>query len=191
MRPVTLYPVPKPKSKPKVRASWKHGKPLPLKGPGRGNHGNHVTGNRHPRWTGGRHLNHGYMLVHDPSHPRADVSGYVREHIKIVEAALGKSLPPRAEVHHINQVKSDNRNANLVLCEDAAYHQLLHRRMRAKAACGHCDWIRCQFCQQWGPLGEVYMPPSGRGSHYHRVCARVKDAKRRWKRGQPFRGPYK
>jgi DNA-directed RNA polymerase sigma subunit (sigma70/sigma32) len=31
-------------------------------------------------------------------------------------------------VHHVNGDRSDNRPANLVICEDQSYHQLLHQR---------------------------------------------------------------
>jgi hypothetical protein len=73
---------------------------------------------------------HGYALVHAVDHPKADKDGYVREHVLVAERALGKFLPPGAMVHHVNEVKADNRGANLVICENHAYHQLLHRRMR-------------------------------------------------------------
>jgi hypothetical protein len=50
-----------------------------------------------------------------------------REHVHVAERALGKRLPKRAIVHHVNEIKHDNRPANLVICEDHLYHKLLHR----------------------------------------------------------------
>jgi len=63
------------------------------------------------------------------------------------EAAIGHPLPPKAVVHHPDE-DPWNPNARLVICPDAAYHKLLHLRMRVKAAggnpntdkiCGRCE----------------------------------------------------
>ena len=52
----------------------------------------------------------------------------VYEHIEIVEKLLGKKLPKDAQVHHLNGKRADNRHENLVVCPNAGYHRLLHRR---------------------------------------------------------------
>ena len=101
------------------------------------------------RWTGGRIKNTaGYVLIKQP-HPRAN-KGYVFEHILIAEQALGGVLHPENEVHHFNEQKADNRNANLVICENRAYHCLLHRRARAYRVCGDPSARKCWICKQWG-----------------------------------------
>lgn len=88
------------------------------------------------------HLQSGYR--------RFKVDGrYKPEHLIIAERVMGHPLPEEACVHHWNRVRSDNRNPNLVVCQDQAYHSLLHQRMRALAACGHANWLKCKFCKRY------------------------------------------
>lgn len=102
-----------------------------------------------PKWKGGRVIMSAtrpekYIGVFSPGHPRANSAGYVREHILIAERALGKSLPDGAVVHHANEKHDDNTNGNLVICQDNAYHKLLHVRMRIRRAGG--DPNRQKLC---------------------------------------------
>jgi hypothetical protein len=71
------------------------------------------------------------------------------EHVLVAERAMGKPLPVGAQVHHINGNRTDNRNGNLVVCQDQSYHALLHARRRALDACGNPGWRRCTFCREW------------------------------------------
>ena len=57
----------------------------------------------------------GYLMVHVPQHPRATVTGYVFEHIVVMEERIGRYLLPGETVHHRNGVKDDNRPENLEL----------------------------------------------------------------------------
>lgn len=68
------------------------------------------------------------------------------EHRRIAARALGKPLPTGAHVHHVNEDTLDNRPSNLVICQDAAYHRLLHVRARVLAAGGDPNVQR--FCGQ-------------------------------------------
>lgn len=94
----------------------------------------HYARMRNPNWKGGRTTVAGYIAIRCPNHPRTNPRGYVLEHILKAEKALGKPLPSKVEVHHFNEIRNDNRNSNLVVCQDRAYHRLLHRRLRALKA---------------------------------------------------------
>ena len=97
----------------------------------------------------------------------------VLEHIHIAEKAIGKRLPKGSHVHHINGVKTDNRGCNLVICQDAGYHFLLHKRQEALDACGNPDLIKCRICGQYDKADNLYISP-GRGySGHHRKCRQL------------------
>lgn len=112
-------------------------------------HGHAGRGARAHNWSGGRTIRRGYVYVLRPDHPDADRHGYVCEHVLKAEKALGKSLPAGVEVHHVNERRADNRNVNLVVCQDHAYHVLLHIRTRALKACGNANWRQCKYCKVW------------------------------------------
>lgn len=94
----------------------------------------------------------GYRLIKRQDHPRRNNYDYVREHILIAEAAIGKYLPDGAVVHHVNGIRNDNRNSNLVICENDQYHRLLHARQRVLDAGGdpNTDKI-CSACKALKP----------------------------------------
>lgn len=70
-------------------------------------------------------------------------------HVTVAEFVLGKKLPIGAQVHHVDGNRLNNWPYNLVICQDAAYHRLLHQRTDALAACGHANWLKCKFCGQY------------------------------------------
>jgi hypothetical protein len=104
--------------------------------------------------------------------------GNKREHVAVAERVLGKALPVGAIVHHANEDKSDNRHENLVICQDRAYHNLLHQRMRARAACGNANWLKCNICLEYdAPENMNVITARARGRNprlraLHRECVR-------------------
>lgn len=105
----------------------------------------------------------------DNGYHRVRVNGrYVMAHVLIAESALGKALPEGAVVHHVNENRSDNRNANLVICQNQGYHRLIHRRTNAYNASGHADWRQCVHCGVHDDPAN--MSVSNHGA-YHKKCA--------------------
>ena len=98
-------------------------------------------------------------------------------HVLVAERALGRPLPAGAQVHHVDEDRQHNEPTNLVICPSNAYHKIIHQRMRALAACGHADWRKCQFCQQYSDRGE--MKHRAAGSYCHVECERA-DARQRY-----------
>ena len=138
---------------------------------GRGGNCPDRRGDKNVRWKGGRNgRGVGYVCVYAPDHPKA-VENSVYEHVIVAERALGKYLPPKAVVHHANRDRSDNRPENLVICQDHAYHMLIHQRMRAKEACGNPNWRKCKFCKRYDDPLNLYIPSSVGEAASHRSCA--------------------
>ena len=95
-----------------------------------------------------------YKTVRQPSHPRAHGSS-LPEHMLIAERALGKPLPPKAQIHHADENPRNNTPSNLVICQDRTYHKLLHFRARIVRAGGNPDTEKiCSTCKTLKPLAD-------------------------------------
>lgn len=154
--------------------------------------GNHTPGSARKNWKGGKSVHGlGYIMVLMPNHPRAHQSGYVLEHILVAEHALGHPLPLKAQVHHVNDNKAENRGFNLVICENQKYHALLHQRAVALAATGSVHSKKCVFCKQWN-VGGIGSLTKGSGSNwYHTECWNTYQRNRLAPLRTVHRGPYR
>jgi len=97
----------------------------------------------------------GYLVTRDVGNPRAQ-RNHVGIHIVVAERALGHYLPAKAEVHHVDGNKHNNRNDNLVICENGKYHKLLHARKRHLDDVGSFSIKRCSNCKSVKPLQDFH-----------------------------------
>lgn len=80
-------------------------------------------------WRGGIRKNRGggYTSIYTGE------NSYIFEHRLVAEKALGRPLKAGEVVHHINCDKTDNRPANLLIC-NRGYHKWLHDEMGRRYA---------------------------------------------------------
>jgi len=100
----------------------------------------------------------------------------IKNSVYVSEKVLGHKLPTKAVVHHIDGNKSNDSKSNLIICQDNAYHFLLHQRAKALKACGHASWYRCHVCKEYGPIGEIERTKDG--SSYHPECEKKRNRER-------------
>jgi len=80
-------------------------------------------GARHNLWKGGRYIdNGGYVYIYMPNHPNSNSKHYIYEHVSVMEKRIGRFLIDKEEIHHINEIKTDNRIENLFLCKNHSEH---------------------------------------------------------------------
>lgn len=100
------------------------------------------SGEDNPAWKGGRRYDeNGYIQIRMQNHPFAK-DGYMYEHRLIVEARTRKYDPsnpslvefegrkylgPVCIVHHIDEVKDNNNEENLMLLPNQAAHAFIHK----------------------------------------------------------------
>lgn len=84
------------------------------------------TGSGNGMWQGGRFYDKdGYIQILSPGNPMAKKSGYVPEHRLVMAEHIGRLLEKNEVVHHVNEIKDDNRIENLELM-DRVEHDRRH-----------------------------------------------------------------
>ncbi len=87
-------------------------------------------GPKNPAWKNGRRKNaQGYIRIHSPNHPFADIDGYVMEHRLVMEKHIGRYLTPKEVVHHRNGIKDDNKIENFKLFPNDLEHRKYHHKI--------------------------------------------------------------
>ena len=71
----------------------------------------------------------GYIFVYAPEHPN-NKSGYMQEHVLIVENFIGRYLTEDEVIHHISGVRNDNSLANLFLFPNQKAHASWHSKLK-------------------------------------------------------------
>lgn len=120
------------------------------------NKGHFKSGEKHPRWNNGIYLKtDGRCMIKVPNHPKAGKRGYVMKSVLVAEKALGKYLPDRVVIHHVDNNHTDDRPNNLVVCQDQSYHKLLHIREKALRESGNPNKRRCKRCKKWDSMDKL------------------------------------
>ena len=97
---------------------------------------------------------------------------FVPRAVAIAETVLGKSLPKGAIVHHIDGDPLNDEKSNLAIFPSKSYHNMIHARMDALAACDNANWRRCNICKTYDAAENLYLRDAdGNGRQgYHRAC---------------------
>lgn len=123
-----------------------------------------------------------YRRLYRPEHPRSDSSGMIDEHVLISESALGHYLPAGAEVHHVDENRTNNATRNLVICQSHQYHKMLHARALVVRAGGNPDTHKlCSTCRGLKPFIEFALMQANKSTGRQANC-RICDADRLSKR---------
>jgi hypothetical protein len=87
----------------------------------------------------------GYVFIYMPEHPFAK-KGYVQEHRIVVEKFIGRYLTKEEVVHHLDEVKDNNKIENLMLFKNQKEHMKFHTKIKQV---GMTTPIRRQIKNRW------------------------------------------
>lgn len=111
---------------------------------GKTNKGSFKKGQKPHNFKGRYISKEGYVFIYHPDHPNA--SGrkkYVMEHRLVMEKHIGRYLTSMEQIHHINEIRNDNRIENLNLCSDNSEHRKIHaKKYKYKKQCSWCHKVK-------------------------------------------------
>lgn len=85
-------------------------------------------GEKNGNFRGGIQIhNEGYIKILIENHPFRPRNGYIYQQRLIVEKQIGRALNPKEHVHHINEIKTDNRPENLMAFNSNSAHRRFHK----------------------------------------------------------------
>ena len=91
------------------------------------------TGKRANNWKGGIVKRKGYVAIYQPKKLRRGKQTYIRRYRLVAEFCLKRKLHHPEVIHHLNEIKTDDRPKNLYLFPNknthCAYHTLLRNKM--------------------------------------------------------------
>ena len=122
-------------------------------------------------------------IARDGYHRKSKNAKETAVHRLVAEDLTGILLPQNAVIHHVDGNRANNSPSNLVICQDSAYHNLLHARKRALEATGDASARKCCRCGEWDSIinlrtscGQKYHPACNR-AHVEKYKEANKDAK--------------
>ncbi len=105
---------------------------------------NNTCRSQYQRWMVVRKTDErGYVYVRVSDHPDADSSGWILEHRVVMERHLGRRLEPDEHIHHINEIRDDNRIENLQVVS-LEEHNSIHKTKAPGES--HNMWFDCWVC---------------------------------------------
>lgn len=85
-----------------------------------------TSGCKNVRWKGGKRIGNKYISILSPNHPFTTKLGYLLEHRLVAEKEFRRYLTKEEIIHHINEIKTDNRPKNLYLFASISKHLKYH-----------------------------------------------------------------
>ena len=104
----------------------------------------------------------------------------------IIEIAIPGVFDPKKGhcVHHVDGDVNNSGRGNLVVCQDQAYHLLLHQRQRSYNTCGHTNWRPCVRCKKHDDISNMRAIPNKSYFNYeHKECKAKYERERKQKLG--------